>query len=176
MFAMKQGSTTIEFRDELLSVINSFVFFSGIVILIHVFLMYSLISYLRYNTVTGWEYTSLFYINHRYCHSKNCQIYMTGVWIIVFYSHRTYLLLPFRKYFNSIQIFFADSDLKFTGGTHAIFTNLCDNGTYIFDMSPFVWHLTQFFWRDNIRIHRVGLIDKFWGFLHINLFSEEALW
>ena len=106
----------------------------------HVRLIYLLISYLRYNTVTRWEYTSLFYINHRYCHSKNCQIYMTGVWIIVFYSHRTYLLLPFRKYFNSIQIMFAHSDLRFTDGRNPVFANICDTSTYIFEFSPFYFH------------------------------------
>ena len=55
--------------------INSFVFFSGIVSIIHVCLIYLLISCLRYNTVTRWEYTSLFYSNHHHCHSKNCLIY-----------------------------------------------------------------------------------------------------
>lgn len=48
--------------------IISFVFFCGIVIIIHVWPIYFLISYLRYNTVTRWEYTSLFYGNDLYYH------------------------------------------------------------------------------------------------------------
>jgi hypothetical protein len=40
--------------------------------IIHVYLICFLISYLRYTTVTRWEYTSVFYSNHRHCHSKNC--------------------------------------------------------------------------------------------------------
>ena len=71
---------------------------------------------------------------------------------------------------------FAHSELTYTGGTNPVLANICDIGTYIFERSPFVWHLTQFFWRDNLRIHSMGLIDKFWGFLHINLFSQDMLW
>jgi hypothetical protein len=71
---------------------------------------------------------------------------------------------------------FAHSDLRFTGGTNPVFANICDTSAYIFEFSPFVWHLTQFFWCDDIRIHSMGLIYKYWGFLHINWFSEEVLW
>jgi len=65
---------------------------------------------------------------------------------------------------------FADSDLRFTGGTNPVFPNICDTSTYIFEFSPFVWHLTQFFRCDNICIDSMGRIYKFGGILHINWF------
>jgi hypothetical protein len=71
---------------------------------------------------------------------------------------------------------FAHSDLRYTGGTNPVLANMCDTSTYIFQFSPFVWNLTQFFWCDNIRIQSMGLIYKFGGVLHINLLSEEVLW
>ena len=71
---------------------------------------------------------------------------------------------------------FADSDLRFTGGTNPVFANICDTGTYIFAFFPFVWHLTQLFWCDNIRIDSMGPIYQFGGFLYIDWFSEEVLW
>ena len=71
---------------------------------------------------------------------------------------------------------FADSDLRFTGGTNSVFAKICDTSTYILEFSPFVWHLTQFFWCDNICIDSLGRIYKFGGILHIYWFSEEVLW
>ena len=71
---------------------------------------------------------------------------------------------------------FADSDLWFTGGTNPVFATICDTSTYIFEFSPFVWHLTQFFWCDNVCIDSMGLIYKLGDFLHVNRFSEELLW
>ena len=71
---------------------------------------------------------------------------------------------------------FANSDLRFTGGTNPLFANICDTSTYIFEFSPIVRYLTQFVWCDNLSIDSMGLIYKFGGFLHINWFSEEVLW
>ena len=48
---------------------------------------------------------------------------VTDIWIIVFFSHWTYLSLPVGKYFTTIQIIFADSDV--IGGTYAVFINFC---------------------------------------------------
>ena len=70
----------------------------------------------------------------------------------------------------------ADSDLRLTGGTNPVFATICDTSPYFFEFSPFVWHLTQFFWCDNVCIHSMGLIYELGDFLHINWFSEEVLW
>jgi hypothetical protein len=45
----------------------------------------------------------------------------------------------------------ADSDLRLTGGTNLVFATICDTSSYFAELSPFVWHLTQFFWCDNVR-------------------------
>lgn len=48
---------------------------------------------------------------------------VTDIWIIVFFLHWTYLSLPVGKYFTTIQIIFADSDV--IGGTYTVFINFC---------------------------------------------------
>ena len=70
----------------------------------------------------------------------------------------------------------ADSDLRLTGGTHPVFATICDTSPYFFEFSPFVWHLTQFFWCDDVCKYSKGLSYKLGDFLHINWFSEEVLW
>ena len=70
----------------------------------------------------------------------------------------------------------ADSDLRLTGGTNPVFATICNTSPYLFEFSPFVWHLTQFFWCDNVCIDSMGLIYKLGDFLHVNRFSEELLW
>lgn len=48
---------------------------------------------------------------------------VTDIWIIVFFSHWTNLKPPVGKYFTTIQIIFADSDV--IGGTYVVFINFC---------------------------------------------------
>jgi hypothetical protein len=81
-----------------------------------------------------------------------------------------------NQFFNSIQIMLADSDLRLTGGTHPVVATICNTSPYLFEFSPFVWHLSQFFWCDDVCIYSMGLIYKLRDFLHINWFSEEVLW
>ena len=71
---------------------------------------------------------------------------------------------------------FADSDLRLKGGTNPVFATICDTSPYFFDFSPFMWHLIQFFWCDDVCIYSMGLIYKLGDFLHINWLSEEVLW
>ena len=69
---------------------------------------------------------------------------------------------------------FADSDLRLTGGTHLFRYHLWYQSLF-FEFSPFVWHLTQFFWCDNVCIYSMGLIYKLGDFLHNNWFMVNIL-
>ena len=71
---------------------------------------------------------------------------------------------------------FADSDLRLTGGTNPVFATIFDTSPYFVYFSPFMWHLIQFFWCDDVCIYSMGLIYKLGDFLHINWLSEEVLW
>ena len=65
-----EGLHLLIFATNHCLLINSFVFFSGFISIIHVYLICFLINYLRYNTVTRCEYTGLFYSNHRIATAK----------------------------------------------------------------------------------------------------------
>ena len=68
----------------------------------------------------------------------------------------------------------ADSDLRLTGGTNPVFATICNTSPYFVEFSPFVWHLTQFFWSDDECIYSMRLTYKLEDFLHIIWFSEEV--
>ena len=130
-------------------------------------------AYKAWNLFTNLETFSILIDFQKKCYGK----YTSACKVVSREINHSVNCMYYRRLFGAKwKISRVTCSLKYEGLHLSIFATICNTSPYLFEFSPFVWHLTQFFWCDNVCIYSMGLIYKLGDFLHINWFSEEVLW